>query len=130
MRWAQLSAKLATESAGILQWMVKGCLAWQRHGLAPPTIVTAATAAYLETQDAMAAWIDECCVVEPRHWESSANLFSSWSAWATKSGEFVGSLKRFVERLENRPGMEPKRPQNVRGFLGLRLRNIDYDAYQ
>jgi putative DNA primase/helicase len=126
----ELSAKLATESAGILQWMVEGCLAWQRHGLAPPAIVTDATAAYLETQDAMAAWIDECCVVEPRHWECSANLFASWSAWATKSGEFVGSLKRFVERLENRPGIEPKRPQNVRGFLGLRLRNIDYDAYQ
>jgi putative DNA primase/helicase len=45
-----LSAKLAKESAGILHWMVKGCLAWQRHGLAPPAIVTAATAGYLETQ--------------------------------------------------------------------------------
>ena len=55
----------------------------------------------------MAAWIDECCVIDPLHWESGANLFASWSAWATRSGEFVGSQKRFVERLENRPGMEP-----------------------
>jgi putative DNA primase/helicase len=127
-RDTELSTKLATESAGILQWMVDGCLAWQRLGLAPPAIVTEATAAYLEAQDAIAAWIDECCVVEPVHWESGANLFASWSAWATRSGEFVGSQKRFVERLENRPGMEPSRPLNVRGFRGLRFRDPDYDA--
>jgi putative DNA primase/helicase len=76
----------------------------------------------------MAAWIDDWCDVDPNHWESGADLFSSWSAWATRSGEFVGSQKRFVERLENRPGMTPKRfragtqhPQ--RGFCGLALRN-------
>ena len=86
--------------------MVDGCLSWQRLGLAPPAIVTEATTAYLEAQDAIAAWIDECCVVDPLHWESRASLFTSWSGWATKSGEFVGSQKRFVERLENRAGWD------------------------
>jgi putative DNA primase/helicase len=116
-----LSAKLATESAGILQWMVKGRLAWQRQGLTPPKAVTDATTAYLEAEDTMAAWIDESCEIDPNHWEKHSDLFASWSAWATKSGEFVGSLKRFLERLENRAGIVPKRLDNRRGCYGLRV---------
>ena len=33
--------------------MIEGCLDWQRVGLAPPAVVTEATAAYLEAQDAI-----------------------------------------------------------------------------
>ena len=50
------------------------------------------------------------------------NLFASWSAWTQKAGEYTGSLKRFLERLETRPGMVPKRHSHGRGFYGLRLR--------
>jgi putative DNA primase/helicase len=94
---------LKAESTGILQWAVTGCLDWQERGLAPPSIVTEATAAYLEAEDAIAAWISDCCEIDPNHWEKRNALFASWSAWATKAGEFIGSLKRFVERLESRP---------------------------
>ena len=79
-----LPNKLKAESAGILQWMIEGCLQWQQRGLAPPGIVTAATAAYLEAEDSMAAWISDCCEIDPNHWESGACLFASWSTWATK----------------------------------------------
>jgi putative DNA primase/helicase len=116
-----LPDKLKGESPGILAWMVDGCIEWQKHGLAPPAIVTAATAAYLEAEDALAAWIQDCCEIDPNHWEKRADLFASWSAWANKSGEFVGSLKRFVERLESRPGIVPKRREYGRGCYGLRL---------
>ena len=64
-----LLEKLRTEWPGILHWMIEGCLQWQRDGLAPPAIVTAATAAYLEAEDAIAAWIADCCEIDPNHWE-------------------------------------------------------------
>jgi putative DNA primase/helicase len=113
----ELPNKLKAESAGILQWAVQGCLDWQERGLAPPTIVTAATAAYLEAEDAIAAWISDCCEIDPNHWEKRTTLFINWSAWATKTGEFVGSQKRFIERIENRPGITPKRQRTGdRGF--------------
>ncbi len=38
-----------------------GSLAWKEMGLAPPESVLAATAEYLEGQDAVGAWIEECC---------------------------------------------------------------------
>src|SRR5439155_24773025 len=39
------------------QWMIDGCLEWQRVGLTPPAVVRDATAAYLANEDAFAAWI-------------------------------------------------------------------------
>ena len=55
----KLPEKLKAELPGILQWMIDGCASWRERGLAPPEIVTAATAEYLNAEDAIAAWLDE-----------------------------------------------------------------------
>jgi putative DNA primase/helicase len=57
----ELSEKLKAEWPGILTWMIEGCRSWQDQGLDPPEAVTEATEAYLEAEDAMGAWIEECC---------------------------------------------------------------------
>jgi putative DNA primase/helicase len=117
--------KLRAELPGILGWMVGGCLDWQKRGLSPPAAVTAATAAYLEAEDAIAAWIDECCDRDPNTWERTADLFASWATWANKAGEYVGSQKQFSERLQQR-GITPLRKHDGRGFGGLRLRSLGF----
>ena len=38
-----LAEKLRAEFSGIMQWAVKGCLAWQNEGLNPPSAVRAET---------------------------------------------------------------------------------------
>jgi putative DNA primase/helicase len=116
-----LAEELTAELPGILQWCIEGCLEWQRTGLAPPLAVTAATAAYLEAEDAMAAWIDECCERDPNAWERTGRLFGSWSSWATKAGEHIGSQKRFSEKLEARDGIDYDRKKDGRGFRGVRI---------
>jgi putative DNA primase/helicase len=120
-RDTELPAKLNAELPGIMAWMVAGCLEWQRVGLAPPSVVTDATSAYLEAEDALAAWIEDCCYRDVQAWEQSSKLFTNWSAWAVTAGEQVGSQKRFSERLEAR-GFEPQRKSYGRGFNGLRLK--------
>ena len=50
---------LKDEWPAILGWMVQGCLEWQRIGLNPPAAVRAATAAYLDAQDAIGAWLEK-----------------------------------------------------------------------
>ena len=40
---SELAEKLQTEWGGILQWMIDGCLEWQREGLNPPDAVREAT---------------------------------------------------------------------------------------
>jgi putative DNA primase/helicase len=48
-----LPAKLNAELPGILAWMIDGCLDWQERGLAPPEIVTEASA---ERPSLLLAW--------------------------------------------------------------------------
>src|SRR5271168_1739902 len=60
-----LTEKLKAEWPGILQWLLEGCLQWHRDGLRPPPTVVDATAAYLEAEDATAAWIEDRCERDP-----------------------------------------------------------------
>jgi putative DNA primase/helicase len=116
----KLGDKLLKELPGILAWIIEGCLIWQRIGLCPPRVVTDATAAYLEAEDALAAWIEDCCE-RTEAFTTSTCLFRSWSEWATANGEQVGSLKRFVAALEAR-GFTPDRRSYGRGFENIKLK--------
>jgi putative DNA primase/helicase len=121
----ELGNKLRKEWPGILVWMVRGCLRWQRSGLAPPAVVTKATEAYMEAEDALKIWIDEYCEFDANAWESIQTLFAGWKAWCDKSSEYVGSMKRFSQRLElygAAYGIHYHRDSKKgRGFNGIRL---------
>jgi putative DNA primase/helicase len=116
--------KLRAEWPGILAWMVEGCLMWQRDGLKPPQAVTDATEQYLEAQDPIGEWLQECCDLGPGHWEGTRTLYGSWKPWAEERGEWIGSEKQFAGKLEDRGGLvRQKNPDRTqRGFRGLRLK--------
>jgi putative DNA primase/helicase len=115
-----LPEKLKTELPGIMAWMVDGCAEWQQRGLDAPQIVKDATDAYLEQEDAVLAWIDECCQRDPNSFATSSNLFASWSAWATKNGEPIGNTNKLTSTLESK-GFQYRRKNKARGFDGLRV---------
>lgn len=117
----KLPEKLSAEMPGILAWMIAGCLDWLSGGLRPPHMVTAATRDYLESEDAISAWMDENCVRDANHWEKTSDLFTSWTLWADTTGEFIGTQKRFIQNLESR-GLTYERTKSARGFRGVRLR--------
>jgi putative DNA primase/helicase len=119
-RDSELTEKMKAEWPGILAWIIEGCLVWQSDGLAAPQAVTAATAEYLESEDAIAAWIDDRCERDVNAWAGASALFASWAAWATKAGEALGSQKKFSQKMAER-----KFPKHntaaARGFNGLRI---------
>jgi putative DNA primase/helicase len=117
-----LAEKLRAEGAGILNWMIQGCLDWQREGLSPPDAVLEATQDYMSSENALANWIDDCCDKDRNAWTSSTALYASWVLWADKAGEPAGTMKALAQSLENQ-GFTPKRQTNGRGFLGLQVRN-------
>lgn len=122
----QLFEKLKSEWPGILRWMIDGCLDWQEQGLRQAQKVVAATSEYLQSEDALSGWIEDCCERGPNGWAKSSDLFASWSAWATKAGEHVGSMKAFVGKMEAK-NFEPFRHyKNGRGFNGIRLPEVYY----
>ena len=101
-RDATLGDKLKAEWPGVLAWAIEGCLAWQAHGLLPPAAVQSATASYLEAEDSLAAWAKQVATRDANAFETATDLFRSWETWAKRAGEWVGSLKKFSQRLEDR----------------------------
>lgn len=117
-RDGKLTEKLKAEWPGILAWMIAGALQWKEQGLQPPPAVLSATAQYLSAEDAIGVWIEECCRREADGWAPTIELFASWTRWAEKAGEPVGTLKNLVQTIESR-GYGMKRKATARGFQGL-----------
>lgn len=113
--------KLRVEWPGILQWAIDGCLEWRKLGLSPPAAVRAATDEYLAEEDAMARWIDECCVTGKNRWGIGARLWASWKSWAETNNEWTGTRKSFAQALKDR-GFVPAKSQEVRGYAGIDLK--------
>jgi putative DNA primase/helicase len=121
----QLEEKLKVEWPGILRWMIDGCLDWQRNGLIRPACVMAATQSYFEDQDLLRQWLDDECELDSGNtykWETSTDLFASWSAYAKAAGEHPGTVKKLGPAMI-RYGMQPYRTKHVRGWSGIRLKS-------
>jgi putative DNA primase/helicase len=100
--------------------MIAGCVEWQRIGLSPPQAVKDATKEYLESEDTIQLWLNDACRKGKDLWTNFGTLFDRWKRWAETSGEFIGSGKRFSQRLEAY-GFKPMTVDNKRGFQGLSL---------
>jgi putative DNA primase/helicase len=116
-----LGEKLRAEYSGILAWAILGCLDWQCGGLRPAAVVREATAAYLDSEDAMGRWLEDRCITGPRCWTAVGALFANWQAWCEQTGEREGSQKRFTQQLEAR-GFQRQRTNRAKGFIGIALR--------
>jgi len=81
-----LGVKLEAEKSGILNWLIEGCLEWQKRGLSPrPKTVTKATTEYKRESNALADWFDECTTDNPNIMTLSSELYKSYTTWAERS---------------------------------------------
>jgi putative DNA primase/helicase len=117
----RLGEKLLAELPGILEWAIEGCIAWQKEGLNPPSIVRNATSDYLAAEDAIGRWLEDHCITNEACWTAGAALFSDYQAWAAQTGERPMSQKRLTQALESR-GFRQDRKRTARGFGGIGLR--------
>ncbi len=116
-----LPEKLREEWPGILQWAIAGCLAWQNEGLNPPKVVRNATDDCLGDEDALARWIEDCCITGRDKWCASGALWNSWKPWAEVNNERVGSQKSLGNALDAH-GYVRAKEKDVRGYQGIALR--------
>lgn len=98
----KLPDKLAAEASGILAWMVRGCLEWQRIGLGEPAEVKEATDAYREEQDLIGGWVEDCCLIDQHAKAASSSLYKSYSRWCEENGIASISQKRLTQKLLDR----------------------------
>lgn len=116
----KLPEKLRAEMPGILAWAVRGCLSWQRNGLSTPEEVVAATESYRAEQDALAAFLADCCVVAPGLEVATKDLLKAYKEWCEASGEEPLSATAFGKRLSER-GFPSGRAHGGRVRRGLAL---------
>jgi putative DNA primase/helicase len=121
-----LFEKLKNELSGILNWALKGALAWQEDGLGIPPEVIEATNEYRSDMDLIGGFIDECCVQESNVQVSSKILYQAYSNWCENSGEFQLKQNWFGRKLREK-GFENKvlGSKRARYWLGLDLMDKD-----
>lgn len=114
---------IETEAAGVLRWMVEGCLQWQRDGrLIVPEIVEAEKRAYKSETDLLQMWIDFHCKIEQGAEAPQTQLYDSYV-------EYMNAQRlRPVSSIKFGKGLEAKgfkRHDAARGKIveGLHLKN-------
>jgi putative DNA primase/helicase len=75
-----LGDKLKTpeERAGIIAWLLRGCLEWQRTGLQPPDSVKAAVKEYRAAEDRLAPFLEECAGASERGQVPAGKLYTAY----------------------------------------------------
>lgn len=94
----QLPERLDAEAGGILAWAIDGCLAWQRDGLNPPPAIRNASAAYLDAEDSIAAWMAERC--EHRGQIKLTVAHRDYREWCEQAGHPPLGRNGFSDALE------------------------------
>ncbi len=107
-RQADLTLKetLKQERSGILAWLVRGCITWQKHGLDIPASVQLATDKYREDEDRLLLFIQECCLIAPDTQVKASALFKAYRDWH-EVNQFGGrgmNGKQFADEIGKRFG--------------------------
>ncbi len=101
-----LPEKLREEYPGILAWVLRGCLEWQRNALPAAKAVKAATGKLQQDMDVLGGFLSESCVFQPQARVSAKDLFQAYCEWAEQAGERPLSQRWFGLRMGERGNCE------------------------
>jgi len=78
----KLGEKLRAEAPGILAWLVRGYLEWQKRGLTPvPECIRQATGGYMRESDPITSFLDERCVQGEDQQVRAGQLYNAFREW-------------------------------------------------
>lgn len=110
--------------ARILAWAIEGAILWQTEGLNPPACVVASQEEYRASQDYLAEFLDEKCIVNEAETCEFRELYNAYTGWCEDTHEKhpLGS-KRFSQELTVR-GMGRFRTSGARCIRGVSVRPV------
>ncbi|MFI5664625.1 phage/plasmid primase, P4 family [Streptomyces sp. NPDC051684] len=112
---------LAREAPGVLNWIIRGCLDWQQHGLAVPESVTAKTREHIAQSNPLAMWFDEETDDVLAAVTENSELYASYKKWAEQAGvQRPLTLKAFAMRLAE-SGYEQSKDSRTRRSVTVGL---------
>ncbi|MFQ5737240.1 MAG: phage/plasmid primase, P4 family, partial [Thermodesulfobacteriota bacterium] len=122
-----LPEKLKAEASGILAWLVRGCIEWQRQGLNPPAVVRSATEQYRVSEDLISEFIEACCYpIEETSKDVRTQYKELYDAFEAWYGAAIGDIK-FCPRKKKFSQLMAKRVKKCKvgsyvWFYGVALR--------
>lgn len=123
----QLSQKLRAEASGILAWLVRGCLEWQKRGLEPiPEVVKVATQEYKAESDVLGQFISERCIEGDNAQAKASELYNAYRAWAIQQGmtdKEILTSNAFGRRMGNK--YQGGHAMHGKVYTGIKLGNHD-----
>ena len=122
-----LGQKLEEEKSGILAWLIRGCLAYQKDGLQEPDCVRSSTTKYREKEDTLQLFFDECCIVSEGTSAKAGALYSEYKSWCLQMNLQAMTGTSFGDKVSKR--FEKKRTGAGNFYFGIGLlgRNLTDD---
>lgn len=99
-----LENKLRAEWPGILQWAIEGAVVWYREGLPVPDKVASASGEYLDAEDELGQFMDECLtfVRGGGAGDLSSVIYAEYAKWGEPRGGRAMSQRAFSQAMRER----------------------------
>jgi putative DNA primase/helicase len=134
-----LESKLAPETAGIFNWAVWGLQQLRRNGrFTQPKASLEIIEDFKRLTSPIAAFVDDCCTIDPQATVAKDVLWQSWTAWCSNNGNHPSTREQFGSRLKTLvPGVTDKRPSGgsdkgprPRLYAGIGLKETTAESVQ
>lgn len=118
-----LGKKLSAELPGILAIAVRGCLDWQKEGLAPePSKITGATAQYRADMDEISEFVAECLEASPDDFATVKDVYAAYRQF--NGVEDALGKREFNDCMEQHGFEKAKGSGNKLRWVGVRLKKL------
>ncbi|MDG2220188.1 MAG: phage/plasmid primase, P4 family, partial [Rubripirellula sp.] len=123
---------VSNEGAGILNWLIAGCLDYQSNRFIEPDQVKLAVQEYRQEEDHLGGFIDECCLTgQDGYHVTASKLFDAYKEWAGR-GEAINKTAFGREMGDRFRKEKPSSGQFRRRTLyhGITLAEPDHDDHR
>jgi putative DNA primase/helicase len=96
---ALLKETLKDEKPGILAWLVRGCLEWQKNGLAIPSKIQNETEQLLFDENIIVNFLTEVCNSNPDNRVQGSVIYATYKNWSENNGFKPFNIVNFGKKL-------------------------------
>lgn len=119
----KLQERLLANRSGILSWLVRGCLEWQRlGGLHPPESIRAAVEDLRKSEDLLGQFIEQTCVIGDARQTSFKAFYECFARWyqdnIAEKDRYMPSKKSITKQLRDK-GFRLPDPRTTGGNLQI-----------
>ena len=119
-----LEDRLCAELPAVLAWAVAGWEDYRERGrLDPPAAVSNATSTYRISNDSIAQFIDDRCLLNPHMHVVSTDLWNAWDVWCHANSQRPGTNRMLKAAMESR-GVSLSRSNGQSRFQGIGLASV------